>query len=65
MKRENNTKAVVLSGVTFEDVAHALEFTGLSISRTIDPNVYVITPAIRTMPRDSNRLPALLRRQVT
>lgn len=61
---KNNTKAIVLSGVTFEDVAHALEFTDLSISRTIDPHVYVITPVVPKLPRtDSGRLSAFLRRQ--
>jgi hypothetical protein len=47
---KNDTKAVVLSGVTFEDMQRALEFTGIAISRTLDPHVYVVTKAPRRLP---------------
>lgn len=57
---------VILSGgATIADVARALEFTGFAISNTIDPNVFVISPALRTLPPNvvPFERPALLRRQ--
>lgn len=56
---------VRLSGVTPQQLARALEYTGFAISNTLDPNVYVIAPAVRRLPPNVSEFdrPALLRRQ--
>lgn len=54
-----------LSGVTPQQIARALEFSGFAISNTLDPNVYVIAPATRRLPPNVVEFerPTLLRRQ--
>jgi hypothetical protein len=56
-----DVKAAVLVGVSFEEMARALECTGLAITRTFDPNVYLVTPVMRDLRND---LTAMTRRQV-
>jgi hypothetical protein len=46
----SDTIRIALSGVTIQDIARALEFTGLAVSNTFDPQVFVINPAPRILP---------------
>lgn len=36
--------------VTVQDIARALEYTGLAVSNTLDPHVFVVKPVPRTLP---------------
>jgi hypothetical protein len=57
-----DVKAAVLVGVSFEELARALECTGLAITRTFDPNVYLVIPVAREPSHFD--LTAMTRRQV-
>lgn len=50
---------VVMLGkdVTLQDLARALEYTGLGVSNTLDPQVFVINPLPRQAPVPSNVIP--------
>jgi hypothetical protein len=51
--------------VSVPDIARALEFTGLAISNTLQPGLFVIHPIQRRLPRNVIEFerPALIRPQ--
>lgn len=66
MRTKNLCQVIVLGkDVTVQDIARALEYTGLAVSNTLDPHVFVVNPRPRTLPANvvPFERPALIRHQ--
>lgn len=56
---------VLLENLTVQDLVRALQFSGVTVSQTIQPNLFVARKGARCLPKGvvAFERPALLRRQ--